>query len=179
MTQIRARAIADVTTELEPAERIAAIARTVRRPSGFAATQSAFADLQSRHGELRNEQRALIAEMLEGGGETNASGPLVHRIRQVDAELSSLGDSIREALARLFEAREPFAAAIAAALAPERTASARRALRAAMELVAEFDVLDAIDREISSVGGSSQHPMQGYRGSIEPMLARLRGLAIE
>jgi hypothetical protein len=48
-----------------------------------------------------------------------------------------------------------------------------------MELVSEFDVLDAIDREISSVGGSSQHPMRSYRAAMEPLLTRLRQIAVE
>jgi hypothetical protein len=101
MTSIRARAVADATTTLAPAERIAALARTVRRPSAFAAAQSAFADLQRRYTELRNEQRDLIQRMLAEGGETaNGSGPLIARIKQVDTELSTCSDSIREALAR-------------------------------------------------------------------------------
>jgi hypothetical protein len=97
----------------------------------------------------------------------------------VDAELTTCSDSIREALARLLEAREPFAAAIAAALQPERAAAARRALRAAMQLVSEFDLLDAIDREVAAVGGSAgQHPMRSYRASMEPLLTRLRQIAV-
>jgi hypothetical protein len=179
MASIRARAVADATTELEPAARIRALANTVRRPGSFAQAQRAYADLSERYTALREEERGLIARMLAEGGETaNGSGPLIARIKQVDAELTTCSDSIREALQTLLEAREPFAKAVAEALAPERAAAGRRGLRAAMELVAEFDVLDAIDREISSVGGSSQHPMQGYRGALEPILARLRRLAI-
>jgi hypothetical protein len=128
MTQIRARAITDVTTEVPAEKRIAAIAGRVRRPAAFATAQQAYRDLQTRHAALRDEERDLIAQMLAEGGETShGSGPLVRRIRELDAELSTCSDSIREALETLLEARQPFAAAIAAALQPERTAAARRA----------------------------------------------------
>ena len=178
MAQIKARALADATTELAPAERIRAIAAKVRCPQAFAAAQAAYADLQKRHAGLRHEERALIQQMLERGGETNASGALIQRIRALDSELTTCSDSIREALEKIFQTREPFAKAVDEALAPERAAAARRGLRAGMELIAEFDVLDAIDRETAAVGGSPQHPMRGYRGSLQPLLDRLRRLAI-
>jgi hypothetical protein len=181
MTQIRgARAIADATTQPAPEERIRAIANTVRRPAAFAQAQRAYHDLSERHTALRAEQRDLIQRMLAEGGETaNGSGPLIRRIRAVDAELTTCAESLKDALARLFEAREPFAVAIAAALAPERTTAARRALAAAMALADELAVLDIIDREIASVGGQpGQHPMIGYRGAFEQLLARLRRLAV-
>jgi hypothetical protein len=180
MTQIRARAVADATTTLAPAERIAALARTVRRPSAFAAAQRVFADLQQRHGELRETLRNRIAELHAAGGEgANGSGPLIRAIRECDAELTACSDSCREALGRLLETREPFGVAIAAALAPERTAAARRALQAAMQLVDELDLLDQIGREIGSAGGSSApHPLPQFRGVLEPTLSRLRRLAI-
>jgi hypothetical protein len=180
MTQIRAKAIADGSTEPTPAARIAAIANKVRRPAAFAAAQQAYRDLSERHTALRDEERRLIKEMLEGGGETNASGKMVQRIREVDAELSSLSDSIRTALENVFQARQPFAKAITEALAPERATAARRALAAAMALIDELGMLDMIDREISSVGGQpGRHPLPAYRGWLEPMLARLRRIAVE
>jgi hypothetical protein len=75
--------------------------------------------------------------------------------------------------------REPFAAAIAEALAPERRSSAARALAAATALIAEFEVQDLIDREISSAGGQpGPHPLPQYRGALGPTIARLRRLAI-
>jgi hypothetical protein len=52
MAQIKARALADATTELAPAERIRAIAAKVRCPQAFAAAQAAYADLQKRHAGL-------------------------------------------------------------------------------------------------------------------------------
>jgi hypothetical protein len=83
--EIRARAVVDLTTELEPAERIRAIASKVRRPAAFATAQQAYRDLSERHTALRDEERRLIAQMLAEGGETaNGSGPLVRRIREVD-----------------------------------------------------------------------------------------------
>ena len=48
MTQIRARAITDVTTEVPAEKRIAAIAGRVRRPAAFATAQQAYRDLQTR-----------------------------------------------------------------------------------------------------------------------------------
>jgi hypothetical protein len=177
MTSIRARAVADATTELAPADRIAALARTVRIPPEFARAQRAYRDLQERHIALREQERTLVAEMLAGGGETNASGSLMKRIREVDAELSLCSNALREASENISQTRKPFAKAVAEVLAGERTAAARRGLRAGMELVAEFDVLDAIDRETAAVGGSPQHPVRNYRGMLEPMLARLRRVA--
>ena len=108
MTSIRARAVADGTTELLPADRIAALAARVRRPPEFAQAQRAFTDLQQRHGELRETLRNRIAELHAGGGEgANGSGPLIRAIRECDAELTACSDSCREALARLLDAREP------------------------------------------------------------------------
>jgi hypothetical protein len=150
MTQqikIRARAAADGSTAPEPGERIAAIAFRVRRPAAYATAQEADRDLATRHVALRNEERDLIQQMLEGGGESNASGALIRRIRELDGQLSMVSDSLKVALETLFEAREPFARAISEALAPERRASARRALAAAETLISEFELQDLIDRK--------------------------------
>jgi hypothetical protein len=181
MASISPRAIADLSTEFAPAERIRAIANKVRRPAKFAEAQRAYHDLSERYTALREEERGLIQRMLAAGGETaNGSAPLIRRIRECDAELSTCSDSIREALAKLFEAREPFAASIAAALQPERAAAARRALAAAMALCSELDLLDSINHEISSIGGQpGQHPLPQFRASLEPMLGRLRRIAVE
>jgi hypothetical protein len=180
MASISPRAAAVASAELAPEERIRRLASAVRRPARFAEAQRAYTDLSERHTLLRDEQRALIARMFAEGGETaNGSGPLIARIKQVDTELTTVSESLKDALARLFEAREPFAAAIAAALAPERTTAARRALAAAMALADELAVLDIVDREISAVGGQpGQHPMIGYRGAFEQLLTRLRRLAV-
>jgi hypothetical protein len=51
-------------------------------------------------------------------------------------------------------------------------------LRAGMELVAEFDTLDCIDRELAAVGASPQDPTRNYRGVLEPILTRLRRIAV-
>ena len=56
MTQIRARAIADVTTEVPAEERIAEIARKVRRPAALVSAQAAFRDMQERHAALRRRR---------------------------------------------------------------------------------------------------------------------------
>jgi hypothetical protein len=178
---IRAHAVADATTTLAPAARIAALAARVRRPGPFVTAQRAFADLQQRHGELRETLRSRIAELHAAGGEgANTSGSLIRAIRECDAELTACSDACREALGRLVEARQPFGVAIAAALAPERTAAARRALQAAMELVDELDLLDQIGREIGSSGGSpAPHPLPQFRGSLSPLVDRLRRLALE
>jgi hypothetical protein len=80
---IRARAVADGTIEVPPEKRIAAIAAKVRRPVAFATAQRAFADLQQRHGELRETLRNRIGELDAAGGEgANGSGPLIRAIRR-------------------------------------------------------------------------------------------------
>jgi hypothetical protein len=56
MTQIRARAIADVTTEVPAEKRIAEIARKVRRPAALVSAQAAFRDMQERHAALRRRR---------------------------------------------------------------------------------------------------------------------------
>jgi hypothetical protein len=135
--------------------------------------------MQQRHATLREELRGLIAALQANGGEANATGPQLRRIRELDVELSSLSESLREGLTTLFQVREPFAAAIAEALAPERRSSAARALAAATALIAEFEVQDLIDREISSAGGQpGPHPLPQFRGALGPTIARLRRLAI-
>ena len=75
MTSIRARAVADGTTELLPADRIAALAARVRRPPEFAQAQRAFTDLQQRHGELRetlrNRMRSCTPEVVKAPTEAD------------------------------------------------------------------------------------------------------------
>jgi hypothetical protein len=179
----RARLTHTTEPEPEPAERIAAIARKVRRPATLVAAQEAFRDLQARHSALRDEQRALIAQMQAEGGEAasgTGTGGRVRRIRRLDADLSSLSDTLREALSYLFKVREPFAAAVVSALEPERRSSAKRALAAATALLSEFEVQDLLDRETRSVGGEpAQHPLPQYRAIVEPMIARLRRFTVE
>ena len=181
MAEISARASARASSSNDaPAERIAAIAGRVRRPTALVSAQAAFRDMQEHHATRRDELRGLIAELQANGGEANATGPQLRRIRELDVELSSLSEALREGLARLFETREPFAAAVAAALAPERKASAERALAAATTLIAEFEVQDLIDREISSAGGQpGPHPLPQFRGALAPTITRLRRLALE
>jgi hypothetical protein len=195
MASISPRVAADITTELAPEERIRAIANKVRRPPGFAAAQQAYRDLSERHTALRDEERRLIAQMLAEGGETaNGSATLVRRIREVDLELSALSDSIRAALENVFQARQPFTKAVTEALQPERTAAARRALRASLALIDEFGVLDMIDREIASVFPSGnaraparracgparacrEHRIPAHDLAFQPILGRRSGRA--
>jgi hypothetical protein len=135
--------------------------------------------MQERHAALRDELRGLIAELQANGGETNATGPQLRRVRELDVQLSVLSEALREGLTTLFEVREPFAAEIAKALAPELRASAGRALAAVTALIAEFELQDLIDREIASAGGQpGPHPLPQFRGALGPTIARLRRLAI-
>jgi hypothetical protein len=113
MTQILNRARL-LPTAPGPAQRIAAVARKVRRSAALATAQQSFRDLQMRYSTLRDEQRRLIADLQAEGEEAHGSGPLVRRIRDLDTELSSLSDQSREAMGALFAAREPFARAVAA-----------------------------------------------------------------
>jgi hypothetical protein len=178
MTQILNRARL-LPTAPGPAQRIAAVARKVRRSAALATAQQSFRDLQMRYSTLRDEQRRLIADLQAEGEEAYGSGPLVRRIRDLDTELSSLSEQSREAMGALFAAREPFARAVADALSPERRSSASRALVAAEALCVEFNLLD-VGREISSAGGQpAAHPLLKWRSIIEPTLARPRKLVIE
>ena len=176
MAQIRARVVADATTELDPVGRIRALARKVRVPAQFAAAQQAYRDLSERHTQLRDEERRLIAEMLQAGGEANASGKMVNRIREVDLELASVAESLRTALETVFESRKPFTMAVTEALKPERAAAARRGLHGILAALDEVAVLDAIEHEISCSGGSGQS--LGYRGALQPLIDRLRRIAV-
>ena len=179
MASILPRVAADATTQPSPAERVAAIARKVRVPPGFASAQRAYRDLQERHIALREQERTLVAQMQEGGGETNVSSALVKRIREVDLELISVGESLKEALSKLFQEREPLTTAVTTALRPERALAARHALTAAMSLLDQLAVLDAIDLEVAAVGGQTgQHPMLHYRAGFEQLLACLRRAAV-
>jgi len=80
MAQISARASARASSSNDaPAERIAAIAGKVRRPTALVSAQEAFQDMQQRHATRRDELRGLIAELQANGGEANATGPQLRR----------------------------------------------------------------------------------------------------
>jgi hypothetical protein len=99
MAQISPRASARASSSNDaPAERIAAIAGRVRRPLALISAQETFQDMQQRHATLREELRGLIAALQANGGEANATGPQLRRIRELDVELSSLSESLREGL---------------------------------------------------------------------------------
>lgn len=159
-------------------EPIAAIVDRVRVPVPMKAALKRWRDLQQRHSELSGDLRGAIAELRGTGGETaNGAGPLVKRVREINAELCGLANEIAPALAEVVAARVPFTEAVIAALQPRRRAAAQRALAISAAWGTEIDELAEIDDAISTAGGSPGHAWPQHRAALRPAAVILRTIA--
>ena len=172
--EIFARARPGIASTAEPA--IQDIVARVRQPPGLRAALAAFRALTERAETVSAELRGTIAELAAAGGETarNASA-LLRKIRALDSQSAEMRDQVRTTLQNIVTERVPFAAAVAAALAPHRRAVARRALDAATTLDDALSLLDEVDAAMVAAGGSPGPRRQ--RGAIAAMVRQLRKLS--
>jgi hypothetical protein len=145
------------------------IASQVRKPSELQLAERTWRDRMRRGSELSDEIRDLVAQRKKPD-----DSALNRKITELNAERENL--RLGEALRAVLDARGPYIAAVAAALAPSRRTAAWRAIAVLAELRAALETLDDAQRELVRAGATvSRLPASHLvRSALAALEQRLR-----
>jgi hypothetical protein len=148
------------------------IVAAVRRPAAFQAAQAALDALHARRVETQAALRVAIRDQPDLDRQSTG-GASTRQIAQLGLELAEIDKELQVATAEWEQARLPYTATVASALAPMRRAAIDAAITAVGELVMALGILDKINREISRSGGSAIRFPALYRNALGALRARL------
>jgi hypothetical protein len=175
-TRIFARARTEPPLLAKPVT-IADVVAAVRRPAAFQAAQGSLDRLHARRSETHAALLAAIANQPDLDRQSTGARS-TRQIEKLGERLAELDKELQVATAAWEQARIPYTAAVASALAPMRRTAIDAAITAVGDLVAALGILDRINREISRSGGTENLRFPPvYRNAVGALRARLQQLA--
>jgi len=144
----------------------------VKVPTNLKVAISAWRALQQQYLEAHTELRRLIGENKEN---PDAPGRAAREraIGKCGETVSRIAEEVRPALRRIRDEREPFLAALQAALRPIEATAARKAMASLVELEQALGELDEIGRALETAGDEPRHYLHTIGGHLLSLRTRL------